>query len=613
MAGENLQPGLEAHVPDGSDRLDSWKEIAAYLKRDIRTVQRWEKSMALPVRRLADQQGVFAYRSDIDSWWRERETKIREEEAGHLSDPSESQATATEQRSALFQRRFKLSTILRASLAIALLSVSIALGLLWPKIQDKLRPHTGKLVLAVEPFKNLSGDADTQHVAEGMTEEIISRLGKLSPTLLGVFELPPGAANAGPGRAVRALNCDYLLEGSVRRAGQKVAVTAQLILVKDRTQVWGDSYERDVRVPEDIIPLEIDVADSLSSGVLNHLPQSGQAHSSSNRNAREAYLKGRFLWNQRTSESLTKAVTYFQQAIQLDPSYAQAYAGLADSYSLLGSAPYTALPPGEAFPKSEAAAHKALELDSSLAEAHVSLGYSELVYRWNFSKAENEFQQAIHLRPAYATAHQYYGYYLTAMGRVDEAIKEREVARELDPASPLITSALGEAYYQARQFDRTIEENQRSLELDPTYAVALLNIGRAYEQQGMHAQALSAFQKLLAVAPQDPGVLALVGHEYAVSGRRADAIGVLDQLKHIAAHRYVPALYFAVICAGLGDKTKAFEWLDKAYDEHCDYLVYLPTEPMADPLRSDPRFSRLLSRLGLKPAAALTARSQGGQ
>jgi tetratricopeptide (TPR) repeat protein len=294
-------------------------------------------------------------------------------------------------------------------------------------------------------------------------------------------------------------------------------------------------------------------------------------------------------------------------AIGKDPDYAPAYANLAQFYEVAGA--YGVLSPNDSLPKAKAAALKAVELDDSLAEAHVSLGYFELVYRRNYGDAAKEFQEAIRLRPAYATAHQYYGYYLTAVGRVDEAIKEREIARELDPTSPLITSSLGEAYYQARQFRHTIEQNQISLELDPSYAIALINIGRAYGEEGMHVQALDAFQKILAVAPDDPGVLALVGHEYAISGRRADALRVLNLLKQRSAHSYVPALYFALIYTGLHEKDEAFLWLDKAYDERCDYLVYLPTEPMADPLRSDPRFSRLLNRLGLKAVGALTASS----
>jgi TolB-like protein/Flp pilus assembly protein TadD len=590
MAGASSRPGLDAHGPGADDRLDSWKEIAAYLKREIRTVQRWEKSLALPVRRLADQQGVFAYKPEIDAWWRERETKIREEEAEvDRITPSHGP-----------------SIYVLASVLIGLLLAGVGLRMLWPKVRETIWPRRGRMILAVMPFKNLSGDPNAQHVADGLTEETLSRLGRLHPELLGVVQLPPASSTAfdkqGSGSKI-----DYLLEGTVRHEGQKVAITAQLILVKDQTRVWGDSYEGDVQNPEDIIPLEIEVADSLTSGVLSQLPHDGQTNSRLNRDAYEAYLKGRFFWNKRTTESLTKAVSYFQQAIQFDPTYAPAYAGLADSYSLLGTAPYAALPPKEAWSKSEAAARKALELDSSLAEAHVSLGYCELAYHWNFANAEREFKEAIRLRPAYPTAHQYYAYYLTAMGRMDEAIKEREIARELDPASPLITSALGEAYYQARQFDHTIEENQKSLELDPSYAIALLNIGRAYEQKGMHSQALEAFRKILAVAPDDPAVLALVGHAYAVSGDRAEALNILTQLKQTSSHRYVPALYFAMIYTGLHDNDKAFEWLNKAYDEHCDYLVYLPTEPMADPLRGDPRFSRLLRRLGLKPAIALTA------
>ena len=273
----------------------------------------------------------------------------------------------------------------------------------------------------------------------------------------------------------------------------------------------------------------------------------------------------------------------------------------------MGSAPYSTLPPGEAFPKAEAAARKAIELDSTLAEAHVPLGYSQLVYEWNFPEARKEFETALRLRPGYATAHQFYGYYLTAMGQSDEAIAERKKALELDPISPLLNSALGEAYYHARHFDVTIEQNKKALDLDPSYGIALVNIGRAYEQLGKHQQSRAAFQRILTAAPEDPAILALMGHELAVSGDKASANNILAKLTDVSHRKYVPAVYFAVVYIGLNRKDDAFRWLDKAYDERCEYLVYLRSEPLADPLRDDPRFPRLLSRIGLGPAATHAA------
>jgi tetratricopeptide (TPR) repeat protein len=258
------------------------------------------------------------------------------------------------------------------------------------------------------------------------------------------------------------------------------------------------------------------------------------------------------------------------------------------------------LPPGEAFPKAEAAARKALEIDETLAEAHVSLGYSELVYDRNFPEAEKEFKRALQIRPTYATAHQYYGYYLTTMGRLDDAIAERKQAQELEPASPLLNSALGEACYQARNFDLTIAQNKKSLILDPSYAIALINLGRAFEQKKMYPEALQAFQKILAFVPDDPVLLALIAHDYAVSGRKTEAHAIIARLQQMSTARYVPSLYIALIYTGLNERDEAFRWLDKAFDEHCEYLVYLPTEPLADPLRADPRFAQLLRRLGLK-------------
>jgi tetratricopeptide (TPR) repeat protein len=239
-------------------------------------------------------------------------------------------------------------------------------------------------------------------------------------------------------------------------------------------------------------------------------------------------------------------------------------------------------------------------LDPDLAEAHVSLGYSALVYDWNFPEAEREFSRALALRPDYATAHQYYAYYLTAMGDVNQAITERKRALSIEPKSPLLNTALGEAYYEARQFGSSIGPNQQALSIDPRYAVAIINIGRAFEQMGKFPEAQQAYQSILAFASTDPCLLSLLGHLYAVTGQQEQARGILSRLRELSRNQYVPSLYVALIYIGLGDKEQAFAWLDKAYEERCDFLVYLPTDPMADPLRTDPRFKALLERLGLK-------------
>jgi TolB-like protein/Flp pilus assembly protein TadD len=617
MGADGIQPQPTIQHQSADDRLDSWKEIAGYLKKEVRTVQRWEKSLGLPVRRLTQgRQGtVFAYKADLDAWWLESQSKVDLEEnrPGEDSDSSGSNvvglapAPVADQSEKTEVDGTYADRSRRRLLSYALLIVILTglVGVLWPQIRERIWPPAPKMTLAVRPFKNMSGDPNQDFVADGLTEEMITWLGQLHPEEMGVIRLSPAYASSDLDRIGKDIHANYVLEGSVRVSGQRVAITAQLFQVSDHTLVWGEAYERDL---QDVLTIQAEVAGAIASGVLNKLPHAPPAIRQVNREAYLAYLEGRYFWNKRTEEGFAKAMTLFQRSIEIDPSYAPPYAGLADCYELLGSAPYSTLAPKKAFPQAEAAARKALELDSTLAEAHVSLGYSQLAYEWNFPEARKEFEKAHQLRPGYATGHQFYGYYLTAMGKLDEAIAERKKAVELDPISPLLHSALGEAYYHARQFDVTIEQNKKALELDPRYAIALVNIGRAYEQMGMHQQARDAFQTILTAAPENPAILSLMGHEYAVSGDKVNANKTLAQLKEISTRKYVPAVYFAVVYIGLNRKDDAFYWLDKAYDERCEYLVYLGSEPLADPLRSDPRFSRLLSRIGLQAVTTHSAR-----
>ena len=623
MASEGvLSPGQSAH-----DLLEGWKAIADYLHKTERTVQRWEKTKGLPVRRFnasspEEQSRVFALRSELDAWWQEQLTKPAEPESTHLDlelTHVEPELTPPPTRPAPGRSPWVWVAMI--------LGVAAVIGMAFWLVPNLGFAPPHKVTLVVRPFKSLSADPSKDFVAAGLTEEMVTHLGFLHPQQMQVIPLTPSLANATLENLANKLKADYVLEGSVRQIGDHVGITAQLVQVGSQTVAWGQSYDRDVK---DLLRVQVEVAHAIAGEVLSKLPgkpitpeegsdasrSPGSAPDESNRRANRSflsttrevnrqaylnYLEGRYFWKKRTTESLTRALALFQQSVSADPTYAPAYAGLADCYELLGSAPYTALPPNQAFPKAEAAARKALELDESLAEAHVSLGYSKLVYEWNLADAEKELARAIKLRPDYATGHQFYAYYLTAIGNLNGAIAERKRALELDPVNPLLTSALGEAYYQDRQFDLTIEQNSKSLEFDPSYAIALVNIGRAYELKGMHPQAREAFQKILAVAPNDPAVLALLGHEYAVSGETAKATQIIAQLQQLSAQRYVPAIYIALVYTGLHDLDNAFPWLDKAYNERTEYLMYLPSDPLADPLRADARFAQLLQRLGLKP------------
>ena len=462
-----------------------------------------------------------------------------------------------------------------------------------PRVIEWIWPP--RLMLAIQPFKTLGGDPDARRLAEIVSEEIFTRLSELHSQRLGVVEVTTEDSGRSFEQICERRKPTYVLAGAVHRDGNQMAVTDQLVSCKDRTGIVGDRHDTDPN-GSGLGP----IVDDTVRKVLAALPKDVQPEHQVDPRAYEAYLNGRFQWNRRTTQSLTEAISYFQTAIQYEGTYAPSYAGLADCYALLATAPYTALLPSDAFPKAEANARKALALDDKLAEAHVSLAYSALVYDWNYVEAEKEFRRAIELRPAYATAHQYYAYYLTAMGDLGQAIAERKLAVSIEPRSPLLNTALGEAYYQARQFKDSIGPNQKALSFDPNYAVAVINLGRAYEQQGMYPLALHAYQSILSFAPHDPALLALLGHLYAVSGQQASARRIISQLQQMRKDRYVPSLYIAMVHTGLGDKDEAFAWLDKAYAERCEYLVYLPTEPMADPLRSDPRFPALLQRLGLK-------------
>jgi tetratricopeptide (TPR) repeat protein len=322
-----------------------------------------------------------------------------------------------------------------------------------------------------------------------------------------------------------------------------------------------------------------------------------------NPEAYQDYLKGRYWWNKRTEEGFRKGIEYFQQSIAKDPAYALAYSGLADCQSLLSV--FGAVPPKEAFPSAKEAAQRALQIDETLAEAHTSLGIIKSSYDWDWSGAEREFERAIALNPSYTDAHNFYGVFFWEMGEPEKAIAEKKRALELDPLSLVTNTFLGAAFYSARQYDQAIEQERKTLELDQNVTTARLFLGSAYVQKLMYKEGIAEFEKMLVIFPGDTRALSLLGHAYAVAGRKAESQKVLDQLNEVSTQKYVPAEFKARIYAGLGDKVRAFDWLEKAYEGRETAIDFrgigIKTDPAFDPLRSDPRFQDLLRRMNLQP------------
>ncbi len=455
--------------------------------------------------------------------------------------------------------------------------------------------------IAVLPLENLSGDPGQEYFADGMTEALIgelSKIGNLKVISRTSTKRYKSAKKPLP-QIARELGADGLIEGSVQREDNEVRVMVQLIHGMTDEHVWTESYRREMR---GILALQSEVARAIAEEIRVTLtpeererlararPVSPEVH--------ELYLKGRYYWNKRMEGGVKKGIEYFQRAIDKDPDYALAYAGLADSYTEPAFLGVVILPPREAMPRAKAAAMKALELDEMLAEAHTSLAYVRLHYDWDWVAAEREFQRAIELNRSYAHAHHFYSHYLMAMGRTEESLAESRRALELNPVDCIMNVHLGWHYLCARQFDHAIEQLRATLEVDPNIPQSHQFLGEAYEQMAMHPEAIAEFQKAKQLE-NTPRTLAFLAHTYAASAQRGQARRVFDELRALSRRRYVSSYFVAIACAGLGEKDRALEWLEKAYEERSESLIYLNVERGLDNLRSDPRFRELVCRVGL--------------
>ena len=544
-----------------ADRLDSWKEIASYLRRDVRTVQRWEKKEGLPVyRHLHDKLGsIYAYRNELTQWF------------------------TTRQQSG---------------------TTGAAVG---------VQEQRDKIKLAVLPFGNLSGAADDDYFSAGLTEEMITQITRLQAPELAVIARSTAEQYDSSSKSLEQMKKDlgvgYVLEGKVRRGGNRVRITAQLIHLKYQTQLWAETYERDLSdvlsVQADIaqaIAREINLALNLSESIRLSDLQKGKGRVQPG--AYDAYLKARYNLHQMTPSAINKSIEDFERAIQADLNYAPAHAGLASAYALLAIAPFDLLPPHEAMPKAEKAARKALELDSSFAEAHTALALVDHHYHWKWKEAQAGYEQAIELNPDHADTHLWYSWMLLALGRRDAAFDEIEqtmsIVQETDPHRLVaVHTTRAAAYYFGREYQRAVEECEKAKQLDPEYFMLHFIAGRAYMRLNEHAKAIAHLKQARTDTGEMPLMDAALGLAYAVSGKKAETMKLAEAFKSAAKKRYIPPTYFGMLFAGLGDKDKALLWLEKAYEERADGLTWLNVEPMLDEVRSDPRFQALIRRIGL--------------
>ena len=583
-----------SEIPSES-RLDSWKEIALYLHRDVTTVQRWEKQEGMPVHRhLHHKRGsVYALSSELDAWRRSRKLRLDEAQETALEAPAEPDG---QQTAVPHGRRW---FVLSAAAVVFLALLALFYVATRSRTGDAGRPKIRSL--AVLPLQNLSGDPSQDFIADGMTEELIGRLSRIhglrviSRTSSMHFKNTQLALP----EIARMLAVDAIVEGSLVREGDRIRVHAQLIRAATDEHIWAGEYQRNY---ESILEVQEEVARSIAEQVELNLTPEERARLASGRpvdpQAYENYLKGRYYFSQRTEDALHKSIASFQQAITIDPAYAPAYSGLAEAYAMLGFR--GGLPSKDALSSARKAALKSIELDNSLAEPHASLAFIAETYDWDWPGAEREYKQALELNPSYAQAHNWYAGYLTYTGRFNEGISAAMRARELDPLSLPLNNALAGRLLAGGRYDEALRQVQRTLELDDHFAPAHQTLGWIYLHTGKQKEAIREFQHALELSgAEDIDIQLDLGFACAVSGQPEEARRILVKLEQMHQQGLAPSASVAILYGALGELSEAFAWLEKAYEEKDPQLTYLKAGRRFEPLRKDPRFGQLLRRIGL--------------
>jgi TolB-like protein/DNA-binding winged helix-turn-helix (wHTH) protein len=531
--------------------------------------------------------------SELDAWLESRRLRLVKEDRDLSEEPSPHPGTTLEPGSRKPYRPLFVT-------AFALLAVVCILSFLaWRRASTPPAHSRAKIVLAVLPFENLSRDPDQEFFSDGLTEEMIAQVGKLNREQMTVIARSSVAKYKGSKLAAkeigRALNADYLVQGTVRRWSDRVRITVQLIQAQNQTDLWTESYDRELK---DVLVVQDSVVQSIAGQIHIALSEGQKTRFANPRQTRptayEAYLKGRYYWNKRTADGMQKAELYFQQAIDSDPTYAAAYSGLADCNS--GLAWHGFKSPAEALPKAYAAARKAIEIDPQSAEAHASLGLA-LSHSWDWAGAEAEFRRALELDPQYANAHHWYGDYLSIRGRHNEALVEAKRALELDPLNLMIGTWVALRYYQAHDYSRAVQQARSSVEMDSNFAAAHLLLGEGYVQAGLHSEGIIELKRAASLSGGSPLYSAQVAVALAGAGQRREALRIAHELETISTERYVSPYGLAQIYATLQSDEETFKWLQAAYGDRAVWMEYLAIDPIFDRYRSHHRFQELLAQL----------------
>jgi TolB-like protein/Tfp pilus assembly protein PilF len=588
--------GTQPSQRSSGEQLNSWKEIAVYLGRDVTTAQRWEKREGMPIHRhLHDKRGsVYALSAELDAWVRSRRAVLEDYEK---EPEAEASAVTQDDRGRGAATRARPWLALTAIALVGLLAIVYVMSR--GRTGNAARPRITSL--AVLPLKNLSGDPAQEYLSDGMTDALIGRLSTIhdlrviSRTSVMRFKNPQMSAP----EIARKLHVDALVEGSIMRDGNRIRVTAQLIRGATDEHFWSETYDREL---QDALALQSDVAQSIAEKVevtvtgeeRNRLATARQVAP----DAYESYSKGEFALNTSNSKAEFEAsIPYFEDAIRRDPTFAPPYVGLANAYSNLGTVFIGGLPE-ETRPKVMKAAEKALELDPNLAEAHVLLANVKQE-QWHWADAEAEYRRALALNPNSAPAHEGLALWLACQGRADEAVAWAQRGRELDPIAVSFED-FGWTLFQARHYDQAIHELRGALALRPDDLGTLTDLGFALIANNQAADAIPVLEKAVSVSKRSAGPLGVLTRAYAHSGRRGDALRVLAELKNRKKAGYVPAGAFVNAYLGLGENDEAFVWLEQAYKEQSNMLQFVKVHPFFDPIRNDPRFADLVRRVGLE-------------
>lgn len=457
--------------------------------------------------------------------------------------------------------------------------------------------------LAVLPFEPLGGEAEDHYLGLGLADALITRLSNLHPLTVRPTSAVRRFVGAGrdPVAAGRDLKVDAVLDATLKRSRDRIRISVQLVGVRDAAPLWADQFDAQAT---EIFDLEDSISRRLAEELKLRLSREQRARlarpTTRSPEAYRAYARGRYFWNRRTEESLMEAMASFREAVALDPAYALAHCGLADCAVLLPL--YGGVAPREAFPEAMAAAQRALDLDSRLAEAHTSLAYARFFYGWDWRAAERGFTRALSLNPGYATAHHWYSFLLAALGRHEEAVAEAERALELDPLSLVISTDLGLVLHFGRQTRAAIDQFRRTLDLDPGFAYAYFGLGHAWLQAGRSAEAIAAHRRAAELLPESTMMRAALGLSLGLAGQEAEAREVLAGLEQLARQRYVEASHLAFLTLGLGERSRALEWLERACEERSRFVVFLDRWSVYDPLRGEAGWEGLRARVGLPEA-----------